>query len=155
MSTELTLPRLKLWSWCRLLANKLQGKAGNGAGTPPGTPPNGRSSSVGSAADEGGSVRKGSPLSSMRTRLTAAGDAHSGKESYQPMLRQAAPLPRPDLVPLLFCASCTCLPESAKCPRNHSRSLRLSHMGCSTPLLNSSTPRLCMCEDEAMKRLSC
>lgn len=75
---------------CSLLANILQGKGGSAAGSPPGTPPNGRSGSVGSAADEGSSVRKSSPLSSMRTRLTAAADVYSGKDNYQPMLRQAA-----------------------------------------------------------------
>lgn len=81
----------KICNCCRLLASMLQGKAGSGAGSPSGTPPNGRSGSIGSSADDGGSVRKGSPLSSMRPRASAATDAYSGKETYQPMLRQGHP----------------------------------------------------------------
>ncbi|CAL8463428.1 g2962 [Coccomyxa elongata] len=70
-----------------LLAGMLQGKAGTGVGSPPGTPPNGRSGSIGSSADDGGSIRKGSPLSSMRPRPSAATDAYAGKDTFQPMLR--------------------------------------------------------------------
>ncbi|BDA48706.1 phosphatidylinositol:ceramide inositolphosphotransferase at N-terminal half [Coccomyxa sp. Obi] len=70
-----------------LMASMLQGKGGSGAGTPPGTPPNGRSGSISSSADDGGSIRKSSPLSSMRPRASAVADAYSGKDTYQPMLR--------------------------------------------------------------------